>query len=174
MGMVFCRGCGTQIHETAISCPQCGCQQAVAMISAKSQTVATVLAAFLGGLGIHRFYLSRPISGVLYLLFCWTGIPSFVAFIETLIYAFTSQQSWANKYNDGRLSEPVHPAVKVLVAIFPAIFVIGILAAIAIPAYQNYVVRAKAAQAGQASAGQQVKEFRVATVAGDHAFLLRA
>lgn len=174
MGMVFCRGCGTQIHETAISCPQCGCQQAAAMGNAKSQTVATVLAAFLGGLGIHRFYLRRPISGVLYLLFCWTGIPSFAAFIEMLIYAFTSQQSWANKYNNGRLSEPVHPAVKVLILIFPAIFVIGILAAIAIPAYHNYTVRAKAAQANQVGIGQAVKKFRVATVAGEHTFVLRA
>jgi len=144
------------------------------MGNAKSQTMATVLAAFIGGLGIHRFYLSRPISGVLYLLFCWTGIPSFVAFIETFIYAFTSQQSWANKYNNGHLSEPVHPVVKVLVLIFPAIFVIGVLAAIAIPAYQNYTVRAQAARASQVSVGQEVKKLRVATAAGEHKFPLRA
>lgn len=25
--MSYCRGCGHQIHETAISCPQCGAQQ---------------------------------------------------------------------------------------------------------------------------------------------------
>jgi len=25
--MVFCRGCGKQIHESAISCPQCGAVQ---------------------------------------------------------------------------------------------------------------------------------------------------
>jgi len=25
--MVFCRGCGKEIHESAISCPQCGAQQ---------------------------------------------------------------------------------------------------------------------------------------------------
>jgi len=56
MAMVFCRGCGKEIHETAISCPHCGCQQAAAVAgNIKSQSVATVLAAFVGGIGIHRF-----------------------------------------------------------------------------------------------------------------------
>lgn len=27
MGMVFCRGCGKEIHETATMCPQCGATQ---------------------------------------------------------------------------------------------------------------------------------------------------
>ena len=27
MGMVFCRGCGKEIHETAITCPSCGAPQ---------------------------------------------------------------------------------------------------------------------------------------------------
>jgi hypothetical protein len=27
MGMVFCRGCGKEIHETAPTCPHCGAQQ---------------------------------------------------------------------------------------------------------------------------------------------------
>jgi hypothetical protein len=29
MGMVFCRGCGKELHETAITCPQCGAPQRV-------------------------------------------------------------------------------------------------------------------------------------------------
>jgi len=29
MGMVFCRGCGTEIHDTAVSCPKCGAKQQV-------------------------------------------------------------------------------------------------------------------------------------------------
>lgn len=29
MAMVFCRGCGKEIHETAVSCPQCGAPQRV-------------------------------------------------------------------------------------------------------------------------------------------------
>lgn len=144
--MVFCRGCGKQIHETAMSCPHCGCQQLAAVAGdIKSQSVATVLAAFVGGLGIHRFYLRSPVTGILYLLFCWTGIPSLIAFVETFVYAFMSQQSWARKYNNGIISEPVHIVIKILVLIFPVMFVIGILAAIAIPAYQSYRNKADAA-----------------------------
>ncbi len=30
---VHCRGCGIQIHETALSCPQCGAQQNLAPVS---------------------------------------------------------------------------------------------------------------------------------------------
>jgi TM2 domain-containing membrane protein YozV len=112
----------------------------------KSQSVAAVLAAFVGGIGIHRFYLRSPISGIFYILFCWTGIPGLIAFVETFIYTFMSQQSWARKYNNGVISEPVHIAIRILVLIFPVAFVAGILAAIAIPAYQSYRIKAEAAK----------------------------
>jgi TM2 domain-containing membrane protein YozV len=143
MAMVFCRGCGKEIHETALNCPHCGAQQRVAANTAtRSQSVATMFAAFLGGIGIHRFYLGKTVSGVFYLLFCWTWIPSLISFFEMLVMAFTSQENWANKYNNGQLTEPIHPVVKVVVLILPAIMMIGILAAIAIPAYQGYLMRA--------------------------------
>lgn len=144
--MVFCRGCGKEIHETAVACPHCGCQQ-VAAVNLKSQSVATLLAAFVGGFGIHRFYLRSPVTGIFYILFCWTGIPSLIALIETFVYAFMSQESWARKYNNGVISEPVHVAIRVLILIFPVMFVVGILAAIAIPAYQHYRLRTDAARA---------------------------
>ncbi|WP_322403276.1 TM2 domain-containing protein [Massilia luteola] len=112
----------------------------------KSQSVAAVLAAFVGGIGIHRFYLRSPISGIFYILFCWTGIPGLIALVETFIYTFMSQQSWARKYNNGVISEPVHIAIRILVLIFPVAFVAGILAAIAIPAYQSYRIKAEAAK----------------------------
>lgn len=146
--MVFCRGCGKEIHETAVSCPHCGCQQtAAATGNIKSQSVAAVLAAFVGGIGIHRFYLRSPITGIFYILFCWTGIPGLIALIETFVYTFMSQQNWARKYNNGVVSEPVHVVIKILVLIFPLIFVVGIFAAIAIPAYQSYRIKAEAAKA---------------------------
>jgi TM2 domain-containing membrane protein YozV len=50
--------------------------------SKKSPTTAVLLALFLGGLGIHKFYLGNTGMGILYLVFCWTYIPSIVAFIE--------------------------------------------------------------------------------------------
>ncbi len=35
----------------------------------KDRTVAVVLAFFLGGFGVHKFYLGNNLAGVLYLLF---------------------------------------------------------------------------------------------------------
>lgn len=67
--------------------------------STKNKWVAVLLAFFLGGLGAHKFYLRKPGWGVVYLLFCWTSIPSLVAFIEMLVYLFTSESDFAAKYN---------------------------------------------------------------------------
>ena len=44
-----------------------------------------LLTFFLGGIGIHKFYSGHIFLGILYLLFCWTGIPSLIAFIEFII-----------------------------------------------------------------------------------------
>ncbi|MBP4034750.1 TM2 domain-containing protein [Aeromonas caviae] len=92
--MVFCRGCGKEIHKTAVSCPHCGAVYG----TSKSRITAALLALFLGGLGIHKFYLGKTMQGILYLVFCWTFIPSFIAFIEFIIYLCSSDQSFAEKY----------------------------------------------------------------------------
>ena len=42
----------------------------------KSKLAAALFALFLGGFGIHKFYLGRIGWGILYLLFCWTFIPA--------------------------------------------------------------------------------------------------
>ena len=47
----------------------------------KSRILAAVLAIFLGGLGIHKFYMGKIGWGVVYLLFCWTGVPAIVALV---------------------------------------------------------------------------------------------
>jgi TM2 domain-containing membrane protein YozV len=48
----------------------------------KEEVIGVLLAIFLGGLGIHHFYLRRDGLGILYLLFSWTGIPMIIAWIE--------------------------------------------------------------------------------------------
>jgi TM2 domain-containing membrane protein YozV len=48
----------------------------------KDEVIGVLLAVFLGGLGIHHFYLRRDGLGLLYLLFSWTGIPMVIAWIE--------------------------------------------------------------------------------------------
>ncbi|MGO9326475.1 MAG: TM2 domain-containing protein [Terracidiphilus sp.] len=48
----------------------------------RDEVVGILLALFLGGFGAHHFYLRRTGLGILYICFCWTGIPSLLGFIE--------------------------------------------------------------------------------------------
>ena len=51
----------------------------------KDEVVGVLLAVFLGGLGFHHFYLRRDGLGILYLVFCWTGIPMILGWIECFL-----------------------------------------------------------------------------------------
>ncbi|MBX9704718.1 MAG: NINE protein, partial [Gammaproteobacteria bacterium] len=61
--MTHCKGCGKEMHNTAVSCPGCG-----ATTNQRNRIVAALLAIFLGGFGIHKFYLGKTGQGILYLL----------------------------------------------------------------------------------------------------------
>lgn len=50
----------------------------------KDEVVGVLLALFLGTFGAHHFYLRNNGLGVLYVLFCWTGIPTVLGWIECL------------------------------------------------------------------------------------------
>jgi TM2 domain-containing membrane protein YozV len=65
--------------------------------AAKSKSTAAILALFLGGLGIHRFYLGQW-WGIWYLLFVWTFIPCIVSFIEGIVFACRSEEDWNKVY----------------------------------------------------------------------------
>ncbi len=65
----------------------------------KDKTTAALLAFLLGGLGVHRFYLGQAGLGIVYLLFCWTLIPSFIALIDFLAFLLGSRQAFDRKYN---------------------------------------------------------------------------
>ncbi|MDP4117294.1 MAG: TM2 domain-containing protein [Bacteroidota bacterium] len=66
--------------------------------SNKSKTTAGLLAIFLGGIGVHKFYLGKPGLGILYLVFCWTYIPAIIGFIEGIIYLASSDETFHTKY----------------------------------------------------------------------------
>jgi TM2 domain-containing membrane protein YozV len=78
--------------------------------SEKSRVVAALLAFFLGGLGIHKFYLGKNTAGLIMLLVSVFGavlflIPtiviSVIAFIEFIIYITASDEVFEERYISG-------------------------------------------------------------------------
>lgn len=65
--------------------------------SSKNRVAAAILAIFLGDLGIHKFYMGKIGQGILYLVFCWTGIPAIVGIIEGIIYLCDSDTGFAKR-----------------------------------------------------------------------------
>ena len=121
---VLCPQCGAPVNEGAAKCEYCGATIAQAAPQAapqaqpqqvvyvqqnavnperanwpiKNKVVAAILAFFLGGLGIHKFYLGQKGKGIAYLLFCWTYIPSFLAFIEGITILCSKDENFQIKY----------------------------------------------------------------------------
>jgi TM2 domain-containing membrane protein YozV/Tfp pilus assembly major pilin PilA len=150
--MVDCQGCGKEIHKTAAACPQCGVVQHTKK-RFKDKTVAGLLAIFLGVFGVHRFYLGKW-WGIFYLLLFWTWIPGLIALIEGIVFLFSDSKQWNDKYNEGRPYGDTTGAgrvVGIIACAFMGIAMLGILAAIALPAYQDYTNRAKTAEAYSAA-----------------------
>lgn len=148
---MYCNHCGEKVHPSAHNCPSCGVvlkqldngANITYISNVKSQTAAGLWCFFLGGFGAHRFYLGQTGLGFLYLLFFWTGIPALVAIFDLFIIAFTESHDWDVRYNNQKLTEPVHPILKILALLFPLIVIGGILLAILIPSYESYVDKSK-------------------------------
>jgi len=128
MSEIKCPSCGASIDLNATECKYCGesiisqapqyqvppqqqqqyqapqyqapiYNQSGVPIKYKNKTVAGLLGIFLGGLGVHKFYLGKIGMGILYLVFCWTYIPSIIGCIEGIIYLTSSDQGFHNKYD---------------------------------------------------------------------------
>ncbi|MFP4445851.1 MAG: TM2 domain-containing protein [Desulfosudaceae bacterium] len=89
-----------------------------------SKVVLILLTLFLGGLGVHKFYLGRYLQGVLYLLFCWTGIPLIIALVELILYIIASEEALNQKYSPGST-----PLVIIMAVFSPLIAAVLISAA---------------------------------------------
>ena len=115
--------------------------------------LAKLLAAFLGPVTI--------IVAIVYLWFAvitgikrchdidasgWWSVTTIIPLVS-FIWAFIPGSKGENRF--GPPPPPNTAGVRILGLILPAFFIIGILAAIAIPQYQSYVQKAKAAQEAQ-------------------------
>lgn len=70
----------------------------VPALPVKSKVVAALLAIFLGGFGIHKFYLGKKVQGIVYLLLCWSYIPGFLGLIDGIIMLLQSEEKFTQKY----------------------------------------------------------------------------
>lgn len=100
----YCQHCGAEMEASAMVCPKCGTPVAASQPQVvvnnivtqpadnypyKSKVVALLLCFFLGGLGIHRFYVGKIGTGLIWLV---TGglflIGWVIDFISILIGGF--------------------------------------------------------------------------------------
>jgi TM2 domain-containing membrane protein YozV len=100
MALVICAVCGKEVSDTARRCPNCGFSSST-FSGSKSKGLAIVLALFLGGLGIHKFYLGKIGLGFLYLIFCWTFIPAILGVIDAIILATRNEREFSGAVQPG-------------------------------------------------------------------------
>jgi hypothetical protein len=97
----YCDNCGASIDVRAVICPKCGVPigpykkllETREQASERSRLVALLFAWFFGMLGIHRFYVDRVGSGILWLLtFGLFGIGVLVDIILIASGKFTDKE----------------------------------------------------------------------------------
>lgn len=90
-GNKFCPNCGSELEPNAQFCVKCGASVApvaeVNPLNQKSKIAAGLLGIFLGGFGIHNFYLgyTGKAVGQLVLTICSCGIGGIWGFIEGIL-----------------------------------------------------------------------------------------
>ena len=96
--MVYCSACGNQLSSQSAFCANCG-QSNLAnptfAVEIKSRVTAGILAILVGGFGVHKFYLGKIGTGLLYFFFCWSGVPTVFGLIEGIIYLTQTDQAFA-------------------------------------------------------------------------------
>lgn len=96
---MFCSKCGTQLSEGSAFCSRCGTPlapvagQVAADVSPKSRLAVTLLAAFLGWAGAHRFYMGKIGTAVIMLLL---GVTPIICAIGMIVVAIMSDTEAEN------------------------------------------------------------------------------
>jgi TM2 domain-containing membrane protein YozV len=114
-GKNYCPSCGTATKAEQVMCISCGIgllgTNSVATNGEPQRVTAFLLAFFLGGLGMHKFYLGYKNQGIIHLLCVIPGIILFgiptmiigiVAFIEAIIYITKSDTDFKRIYVDNQ------------------------------------------------------------------------
>ncbi len=108
-GRRFCQNCGSEVNPVAEICVKCGVRLAIPYQQQgdKSKIVAGLLGIFLGGLGIHRFYLgynsiavAQLVLGLLGFVTC--GITSLASAIWGLVEGIMILTGSIDKDAEGR------------------------------------------------------------------------
>ena len=88
---MYCRSCGHKLNPNQAICLNCGVGishsagsgSGDAWVPAgKDKITAILFAFFLGGFGIHCFYLGENKKGILRLLTCWFGLGGILALVD--------------------------------------------------------------------------------------------
>jgi|JI8StandDraft_1071087.scaffolds.fasta_scaffold167675_2 TM2 domain-containing membrane protein YozV len=99
----FCLECAATIKAKAAICPKCGCPQGAGAAqpdaNKKNKNTAGLLAMLLGGLGVHKFYLSEVKQGAFYLVFCFTFIPAIIALFDAVKLFGMPSAEFDRRYN---------------------------------------------------------------------------
>lgn len=108
---MFCKFCGAEIDDDCVVCPACGKQVAPLKteysssgssifgrdIEGKNRLIASLLALFLGWIGLHHFYLENNRYGILSIIFCWTGIPWIIGIVQGVMMLLESDEQFAKR-----------------------------------------------------------------------------
>ena len=86
VGTAFCPNCGQPTLPNAAVCTACGCALSAAPVAGgKSKLVAGLLGIFLGGLGIHNFYLGYNKKAILQILLSCVGVGGIWGLIDGIL-----------------------------------------------------------------------------------------
>lgn len=65
----------------------------------KERKKAAILALIVGSFGVHRFYLGQFRIGILYILFCWTLLPTAKGIVDFIFFLIMSDEKFDLKYS---------------------------------------------------------------------------